>query len=88
MGDSMYESIRHELLVMRDELRQSLYRNTASTNPQVRQYIQDDLDDVERALLKLEIGVFGVDESTGAQIPYHKLSALPTARTEEEIIYH
>ncbi|MFC4320253.1 TraR/DksA C4-type zinc finger protein [Litchfieldia salsa] len=44
-------------------------------------HIKEDLQDVERALGKLEYGSFGICEDTGQQIPLDKLKILPTART-------
>ncbi len=44
------------------------------------------LDDVERAIAKLEAGTYGVSEDSGAPIPLERLEAVPWARrtTQEE----
>lgn len=49
------------------------------------QHIQDELEDVNRALLKMEFGIYGFCEETGKEIPYEQLRVLPTARTLSEI---
>jgi DnaK suppressor protein len=38
--------------------------------------------EVNRALEKLEAGTYGVSETTGAPIPYRRLSAIPWARED------
>lgn len=42
--------------------------------------LQDELDEVERALLKLDQGTYGLDESTGEPIPDERLEIRPMAR--------
>ncbi len=42
--------------------------------------LQDELDEVERALTKLEEGTYGLDESTGEPIPDERLEVRPMAR--------
>lgn len=42
---------------------------------------QEELDDVQVALEKMEKGTYGIDERTGEKIPLERLEALPTART-------
>jgi DnaK suppressor protein len=43
--------------------------------------IQEDLIDVNRALLKMNLRLYGICEETGNQIPIEKLKIIPTART-------
>lgn len=43
--------------------------------------IREDLMDVNRALLKMDLGLYGLCEETGVQIPIEKLKIIPTART-------
>lgn len=50
-------------------------------------HIQEDLKDVERALLKMEIGMYGVCEETGKLLPLEQLRIMPTARTADELLY-
>ena len=38
------------------------------------------LDDIERALQKIDAGTYGVSESSGAPIPIERLEAYPEAR--------
>ncbi|MBM6618527.1 TraR/DksA C4-type zinc finger protein [Bacillus suaedaesalsae] len=47
----------------------------------IQKHIHDDLQDVDRALLKLEYGLYGICEDTGERIPLNKLKTLPTARS-------
>lgn len=47
----------------------------------IQKHIHDDLQDVDRALLKLEFGMYGICEETGERIPLDKLKTLPTARS-------
>ena len=44
-------------------------------------HIKEDLYDVERALNKIEYGIYGICEETGQFIPLEKMKILPTART-------
>ncbi len=53
----------------------------------VLHHIQEDLKDVERALLKMEIGMYGVCEETGKHLPPEQLRVMPTARTAREFLY-
>jgi len=48
------------------------------------------LDDVARALAKLDAGAYGVSEDSGAPIPLARLEAVPWARrtAEEEEAHH
>lgn len=94
MQQHPYSSIKIELETMRRELKTSLQKYETGNNKYVQekceslvQYIKEDLDDVERALLKIDIGVFGIDELTGEFIPLKKLKVLPTARTEKDVYF-
>jgi YteA family regulatory protein len=42
---------------------------------------EEQLEDIDAALERMENGTYGVDEETGEKIPYERLEALPTART-------
>ncbi|MFD3448064.1 hypothetical protein ACFDTO_26075 [Microbacteriaceae bacterium 4G12] len=53
----------------------------------VLQHIEEDLKDIERALIKMEIGMYGICEHTGSRLPLHQLTIMPTARTIDEFIY-
>jgi RNA polymerase-binding transcription factor DksA len=50
-------------------------------------HIKDDLQDVKRALLKMELGIYGICEETGTKIAIKQLRILPTARTIAEVSY-
>lgn len=47
----------------------------------LREFHEEELNDVEAALQKIEDGTYGIDERTGEKIPMERLEALPTART-------
>jgi RNA polymerase-binding transcription factor DksA len=51
-------------------------------------HIKEELQDVLLALDKMESGSFGICEETGAELPFEKLSVLPTARTYNDFLYH
>lgn len=42
---------------------------------------QNELEDINAALKKMENGTYGFDEKSGERIPYERLEAMPTART-------
>lgn len=48
-------------------------------------HIRKELDDVNRALLKMDLGLFGICETTGQVMPPELLKVLPTARTADEV---
>lgn len=54
----------------------------------IQKHIQDDLYDVNRALMKLEFGIYGICEETGERIPLEKLKTIPTARTINDFRYN
>ncbi|MCM3003847.1 conjugal transfer protein TraR [Priestia koreensis] len=96
--DGTYFSIKEELEMTRMELQDRLLKYYAEgldylphlVTPQEQYVIQSvkaDLQDVERALLKLEYGIFGIDEQTGGRLPIDKLRILPTARTENDLLF-
>jgi YteA family regulatory protein len=47
----------------------------------LREMREEQLQDIEVALEKMEKGTYGIDEETGEAIPLERLEALPTART-------
>ncbi|MBC6973233.1 molecular chaperone DnaK [Bacillus sp. Xin] len=49
--------------------------------------IREDLKDVERALFKMEIDMYGICEETGKYIPVKQMQMMPTARTVHEFLY-
>jgi len=49
--------------------------------------MREDLKDVERALWKMEIGMYGICEETGQQMTLRQLKGMPTARTIYECFY-
>lgn len=60
-----------------DAAQETINRELATS---VVESLQDELDDVERAVLKLEEGTYGLDESTGEPIPDERLEVRPMAR--------
>jgi RNA polymerase-binding transcription factor DksA len=53
----------------------------------VLHHIQEDLKDVERALFKMEIGMYGICEETGQLLSSEQLRIIPTACTIHEFLY-
>ncbi|WP_270606031.1 MULTISPECIES: TraR/DksA family transcriptional regulator [Bacillus] len=49
--------------------------------------IKEDLKDVERALFKMEIDMYGICEETGRLISVKQMKTMPTARTIHEFFY-
>lgn len=49
--------------------------------------MREDLKDVERALFKMEIDMYGICEETGKCIPVKQMKMMPTARTIHEFLY-
>lgn len=49
--------------------------------------MREDLKDVERALWKMEIGMYGICEETGQRMTLRQLKGMPTARTVHECFY-
>lgn len=49
--------------------------------------VQADLADIERALFKLDIGMYGICEETGERLTLEQLRILPTARCMQDFSY-
>ncbi|KEK25823.1 molecular chaperone DnaK [Bacillus gaemokensis] len=49
--------------------------------------IREDLKDVERALFKMDIDMYGICEETGKYIPVKQMKTMPTARAISEFLY-
>jgi DnaK suppressor protein len=66
-----------------NELSEELVLKSSALNKEreILHHIKDDLQDVERALAKMETGTYGICEETNKQISLEKLRTLPTART-------
>ncbi|MEH7387090.1 TraR/DksA family transcriptional regulator [Bacillus sp. JJ1521] len=93
--NGQYAEIKAELELTKKELlsrlmqstnfevsQEFLFQNQQSEKEKiVINHIKEDLNDVDRALNKLNSGLFGICEETGAEIPIEKLRILPTART-------
>lgn len=97
--NDQYRHIKSELELTKKELLERLNRSNyndrenfhsvATIYERERNYLLDqhihaELEDVNRALLKMEFGLYGLCEQTGQQIPYEKLKVLPTVRTMTE----
>ncbi|GGE66133.1 molecular chaperone DnaK [Priestia taiwanensis] len=50
-------------------------------------HIKEDLQDVKRALLKMQLGIYGICEETGTRMEIKQLRILPTARTVADVSY-
>lgn len=80
----LFEAIRYELELMREELRSRLFEMCCfepETESKILYHIKEELFDVEYSLSKFEAGTYGVCELTGRALPKEKLRILPTART-------
>lgn len=98
MNDSITE-IKNELMVTREELLSRMQEDTSDDrftsdnvasvyenekNLLVNKHIKEELKDVNRALFKMECGLFGICEHTGKPIPFEQLKIIPTVRTINE----
>ncbi len=50
-------------------------------------HIREDLKDVNRALLKMDMGIYGICEETGQPLSIKQLKIIPTTRTVHELGY-
>ncbi|MCM3441179.1 TraR/DksA family transcriptional regulator [Metabacillus halosaccharovorans] len=91
-----FSGIRYELQVMKEELRarlfdHSLFEMTCDDHQgkshTLMHHIKEELQDVERALMKIDKGLYGYCEETGEEIPFEKLRILPTARTKYDFFF-
>ncbi|SEM45916.1 hypothetical protein SAMN05192533_10312 [Mesobacillus persicus] len=78
-----YHFIYEELRRTKEELLNRI--QMAEQNSPILLYIKAELDDVERALAKIEAGDFGRCEMSGELLPDGLLGMVPTARTEEDL---
>lgn len=89
-----YVKIREELLLTKQELvdrLKSIHPSSAiipfsnTTKNDILYYeMLSELEDVNRALIKMEYGIYGICEETGHPIPIEDLMIMPTARTKDE----
>lgn len=80
--DTCIETLYSELRKTRNELVDKL--NDIGASPVIRPIIKEELSDVEDALNKLELGVFGKCEVSGELIPVELLGMVPTIKTLED----
>ena len=78
-----YHFISEELRRTKQELIEGL-RLVDQSSP-ILDYIKAELDDVDRAIVKLEAGDFGKCEMSGELLPEGLIGMVPTARTEEDL---
>ncbi|PLR69675.1 MULTISPECIES: TraR/DksA family transcriptional regulator [Bacillaceae] len=94
------DAIWYELQLMQQELKTRLFDHCLfemNVNEQNLFYplkektfmihVKEELNDVERALQKIENGTFGICEETGIPIELKKLAILPTARTIHDFAF-
>ncbi|RSK26959.1 molecular chaperone DnaK [Bacillus sp. HMF5848] len=94
MCQKKYKEIKRELELTKQELSQRLHETEVAKEfffsvgddkkQMLHHHVKQDLTDVERALQKLELGVYGYCEETGEKIPDDLLTTLPTARYIED----
>ncbi len=91
-----FSGIRYELQLMREELRARLFDHSLfdmtldedyHKSHTLMHHIKEELQDVERALMKIDKGLYGYCEETGEEIPFEKLRILPTARTKYDFFF-
>lgn len=97
--NDQYTQIKSELELTKRELEERLNRYWFDDRDQLQsvtkffdsnkrnflyQHIEAELQDVNRALLKMDFGLYGFCEETGEGIPYEMLKVLPTVRTFAE----
>lgn len=99
--NDQYAEIKSELELTKQELLTRLAHSThyeVSSEPLFERqefekekiiihHIKEDLQDVERALQKMDYGAYGICEETGDKIPVDKLRILPTARSIYEFSF-
>jgi hypothetical protein len=82
MEHQLYE-IYSELRKTKKELEEKYRRK--DVNPLIKEFIQDEIDDIEHALNKMESGEFGKCEFSGELIPFHYLAVIPTLRSIQDV---
>ncbi|WP_338469889.1 hypothetical protein R4Z10_13855 [Niallia sp. XMNu-256] len=78
--DQQYIEIYSELRKTRQELIEKIH----SCSPIVKPFIEEELQDVETALMKLEKGTYGTCEISGELIPSELLLVVPTLKSMED----
>ncbi|MBS2968897.1 hypothetical protein J9317_09015 [Metabacillus sp. KIGAM252] len=87
-------AIRKELELMREELQERLFHhsffetgNSEVLSGTIMFHVKEELHDVEHALNKMNSGLYGICEETGAVLPLSSLKYLPTARSIHDFSY-
>ncbi|WLR43607.1 TraR/DksA family transcriptional regulator [Bacillus carboniphilus] len=84
------EQIQFELLKTKEELEKwLLYHPTRQENnyDEIVYFIKAELEDVNRALKKIELGSYGICEETSHFIPIESMNSCPTARTVNDVSF-
>ncbi|OEH91187.1 hypothetical protein [Bacillus solimangrovi] len=81
--DDKFLQIERELRQTQNELSTYL-SHSPPMNAETLSYVKQELEDVNRALIKMDLGMYGTCEQSGKHIPLSMLSVLPTARTINE----
>lgn len=92
MNMHLFGVIHEELLVTQNELLERLHLLDTQNKIDQKQFmllheIVNELEDVNRALNKMQMGVYGISEDTGKFFTYQELQMIPTARFESDIPY-
>ena len=99
--NDQYAEIKAELELTKKELAKRLADSTLNElsvelvlkssalnkEREILHHIKEDLQDVERALTKLDNGTYGICEETKKQIPLERLMNLPTARSIHDFTF-
>ncbi|MEK3809018.1 MULTISPECIES: TraR/DksA family transcriptional regulator [unclassified Metabacillus] len=94
------DAIWHELQLMQRELKSRLFDHCLfdmeTEQPHlfypykektIMGHVKEELNDVERALLKIKNGTYGICEETGLAIELEKLAIIPTARSIHDFAF-
>ncbi|UQD51639.1 hypothetical protein C0971_06040 [Bacillus methanolicus] len=81
--ENQHNEIYSELRKMKAELEEKSKRKIS--NELIKEFIQEEIQDIEYTLKKIETGEFGKCEISGELIPFHYLTSIPTLRSAKDI---
>ncbi|EIJ81571.1 hypothetical protein PB1_01460 [Bacillus methanolicus PB1] len=82
MENQLHE-IYAELRKMKAELEEKC--SGKEVNDLIKEFIQEEIHDIEHALKKMETGDFGICEISGEIIPFHYLTLIPTLKSAKDL---
>lgn len=81
--DVKTEKLYSELRITRKELMARL--EVSDGNPLIRHWIEEELEDVDKSLIKIQSEDFGVCEVSGEHLPNELLRTVPTLRSKDDV---